>query len=138
MQNDNVFLAKIVTFDTYSLLFEINSLTPASEEYRLVAVYGKKAYDLQTRERYYVLNVSNGIIDNDDLNKLKNNYKYVYEKCPFYDLWEDIKDVYGIKENRDVFLEKCIKDIDELNKILSKENKVIDLNKIRKLRLERK
>ena len=137
MQN-NVFLAKIVTFDNYSLLFEINTLTPSSEDYRLIVVYGKKAYDLQTKELYYVLNVSKGIIDNEDLNSLRNDRKYVYEKCPFIDIWEDIKEVLGVTETLDTFLEKCINDIEELNKILSKENKIIDLNKIRKLRIERK
>ena len=77
--NDNIFLAKIVSFDNYALLFEINNLEPATEEFRLIAIYGKWAYDLQNKRRYYVLDVSNNIIASEDLDvvRIKGRYRRI-------------------------------------------------------------
>ena len=135
--NNNIFLAKIVTFDNYALLFEINNLEPASEEFKLIAVYGKWAYDLQTKRRYYILDVHNNIIANEDLDIIRMNGKYVYEKYSFDDIWDSIKEVFNINEDKEGYLSKCIEDIEELNKILTSGEKIIDLNKIKKLRKEK-
>ena len=129
---NNVYLGKIVTFDNYSLLFEIDNLQPISEEFRLISVFGKNAYDLITKERYYVLELASGLIVDDDLYNLKQGIKYVYEVYPFIDVWENIKDVYNIKYDMDTFVNRYLKDTEELNKILT-EDKIIDINKIKRI-----
>ena len=136
--NDNIFLAKIVSFDNYALLFEINNLEPATEEFRLIAIYGKWAYDLQNKRRYYVLDVSNNIIASEDLDVVRINGRYVYEKYSFNDIWDSIKEVFNIQETKEEYISKCIADIEELNKILTSGEKIIDLNKVKQLRKERK
>ncbi len=137
-QSDNTFLAKIVTFDNYSLLFEINNLEPATEEFRLIAIYGRWAYDLQNKRRYYVLDVHNNMIASEDLDVVRINGKYVYEKYLFNDIWDSIKEVFNISDTKEEYISKCIEDINELNKILTSGEKIIDLNKIKQLRKERK
>ena len=135
----DVFLAKIVSFDNYSVLFQINDLEPYTEDYRLVQIFPNGwAYDLISKKRYKILSVTNGIINSEDLDKIKPFRLYVFDKCSFIDIWESIKEVYGINENIDCFLNKCLSDISELNKLLSPENKVIDFNKVKKLTNERK
>lgn len=136
--NDNIFLAKIVSFDNYALLFEINNLEPATEEFRLIAIYGKWAYDLQNKRRYYVLDVSNNIIASEDLDVVRIKGRYVYEKYSFNDIWDSIKEVFNIQETKEEYISKCIADIEELNKILTSGEKIIDLNKVKQLRKERK
>ena len=136
--NDNIFLAKIVSFDNYALLFEINNLEPATEEFRLIAIYGKWAYDLQNKRRYYVLDVSNNIIASEDLDVVRIKGRYVYEKYSFNDIWDSIKEVFNIQETKEEYISKCISDIEELNKILTSGEKIIDLNKVKQLRKERK
>lgn len=81
---NEIFLAKIVSFDYYSLLFDINNLEPSTEEYRLVKIFeDNRAYDLQNSKRYYMLNVVNDLIVDEDLGKIKSNVKYVYKKILF-------------------------------------------------------
>jgi len=81
---NEIFLAKIVSFDYYSLLFDINNLEPSTEEYRLVKIFeDNRAYDLQNSKRYYMLNVVNDLIVDEDLGKIKPNVKYVYKKILF-------------------------------------------------------
>lgn len=133
----NVFLAKIVSFDNYSVLFQINDLEPCTECYRLVKVFPNGcAYDLLLGKRYKVLNVTNGIIHSEDLDKIKPFRLYVYDICSFVDIWPGIKETYGIQEDLNAFLDKYLSNVNELNGLL--KNKVIDLNKVKKLTNERK
>lgn len=129
---NNVYLAKIVSFDNYSLLFEINDLHASEEEYRLVAIYDRYAYDLITKQRYYVLEVSNGLIVNEDLYNLKQGIRYVYEVYPLIDIWENIKGTFNIESDMNTFLEKNINGTEELNRLLT-SSKIIDINKIKKI-----
>ena len=85
---NEIFLAKIVSFDDYSLLFDINNLEPFTEEYRLIKIFeNSRAYDLQNSKKYYMLNVVNDLIVDEDLGKIKPNVKYVYKKIPFLEIY---------------------------------------------------
>lgn len=136
---ENIYLAKIVGFDRTSVLFEINELVPEYEDYRLVKMEPKDwAYDLLTLKRYKVLNVNNGVIVSEDLGKIKPNIYYVYDTCSFIDVWYYLKEIYNIKEDLNTFLNNCLQDIEELNKLLSPENRVIDLDKVKTITNRRK
>jgi len=134
-----IYLARIVGYDRTSVLFEINDLKPDYEDYRLVKMEPKDwAFDLLTYKRYKVLNVNDGIINSEDLDKIKPNLYYVYDTCSFIDMWYILREVFNIKEDLDSFLENCLNDINELSKILSPENKVIDFEKVKSLTNRRK
>ena len=136
---NEIFLAKIVSFDYYSLLFDINNLEPSTEEYRLVKIFGdNRAYDLQNSKRYYMLNVVNDLIVDEDLGKIKQNVKYVYKKIPFLEIYDSFKNFNIDKDNFLQLLNVCIKDVDELDSILSSSDKIVDINKIRRLIKDRK
>lgn len=136
---NEIFLAKIVSFDYYSLLFDINNLEPSTEEYRLVKIFGdNRAYDLQNSKRYYMLNVVNDLIVDEDLGKIKPNVKYVYKKIPFLEIYDSFKNFNIDKDNFLQLLNVCIKDVDELDSILSSSDKIVDINKIRRLIKDRK
>ena len=90
------------------------------------------AYDLITKQRYYVLEVSNGLIVNEDLYNLKQGIRYVYEVYPLIDIWENIKEVFNIESDMNTFLEKNINGTEELNRLLT-SSKIIDINKIKKI-----
>ena len=139
MEN-NVFLARLVTFDFQSILFKINELESSidTEEYRLVSVYGDRAYDLMSPSHYVVLNRTNGIISSEDLNKIRPNIQYVYDMCPFKDFYDSIKMVYNISATYEEFVNHYKEDIIRLNEILSSENKVIDFYEVKKLTNKRK
>lgn len=135
----DIFLAKIVSFDNYSILFQINDLDPCYEDFRLVKVFPNGwAYDLLTRKKYKVLTVINGSVISEELDEIKASMLYVFDMCSFIDVWKSVREVYGIKDNLDTFLDKCINDINELNRLLSPENKIIDFDKVKKLTNERK
>lgn len=136
---NEIYLAKIVSFDYYSLLFDINNLEPYTEEYRLIKIYGdNKIYDLQNSKRYYMLNVVNDLIVDEDLGKIRPNVKYVYNKIPFLEIYESIKELQSEQKEFDKFLDFCIKNIDELNSIISSDEKVINIDVIRRLTKDRK
>ena len=136
---ENIYLAKIVGFDTASVLFEINDLQPKFEDYTIVKIYPKDwAYDLLTYHRYKILNVNNGLIDSEDLYKIKPDIYYVYDTCSFIDFWYYLKEVFNIKDDLDTFLNNCLKDISELNKLLSPKDHVIDLDKVKMITNKRK
>lgn len=136
---NNIYLAKIVSFDYYSLLFDINNLEPFTEEYRLIKIFeDSRAYDLQNSKRYYVLNVVNDLIVDEDLSKIKPNIKYVYKKIPLLEIYESVKEYKLEYNNFENFLNLCIKDVDELDSILSSTDKIIDINIIKRLIRDRK
>ena len=134
-ENNNVFLARLVSFSQNTLLFKINELDEniGTEEFKLVAIKGNWAYDLINYKRYFIITNAIGGIDDRLLDKLKPNVLYVYQTWAFIDLWESIKEVYGIEESLTDFLEKSIECIDNLDSLLASDDKVIDLNKVKKL-----
>jgi hypothetical protein len=135
---ENIYLAKIVGYDRTSVLFEINELEPNYEEFRLVKTESDWAYDLISYKRYKILNVNNGIIDSEDLDKIKPDICYVYDVCSFIDVWNYMKEVFNIKEDLDTFLNNCLQDITELNRLLSPIDHVIDLEKVKMITNKRK
>ncbi len=139
MEN-NVFLARLVTFDFQSLLFKINELESYidTEQYRLVSIYGNRAYDLQSLKIYKVLNKKNGIIVNEELGKIKPDVQYVFDIVPFIDYFDVIKIVYGINKSYEEFISEHKDNIEQLNEIMSSDNKVIDFKLVKKLTNKRK
>lgn len=136
---NEIFLAKIVSFDDYSLLFDINNLEPFTEEYRLIKIFeNSRAYDLQNSKKYYMLNVVNDLIVDEDLGKIKPNVKYVYKKIPFLEIYESFKELNIGEDNFLKIINICIKDVDELDSILSSDEKIVDISKIRQLIRDRK
>ena len=136
---NEIFLAKIVSFDDYSLLFDINNLEPFTEEYRLIKIFeNSRAYDLQNSKKYYMLNVVNDLIVDEDLGKIKPNVKYVYKKIPFLEIYESFKELNIGEDNFLKIINICIKDVDELDSILSSDEKIVNISKIRQLIRDRK
>ena len=136
---NDIYLAKIVSFDYYSLLFDINNLEPFTEEYRLIKMFeDNTAYDLQNSKKYYLLNVVNDLIIDEDLSKIKPNVKYVYKKIPFMEIYESIKKINESEDDFETILDLCIKDVNELDSILSSKNKIIDINIIKRLTRDKK
>lgn len=140
MKNNNIFLAKLVSFERSSLLFKRNNLDNHinSEEFRLVELRGAWAYDLITYKRYYLITNADGFIDDRCIDKLQPNILYAYELYDFIDIYDDIKKVYGIDKPLEVFLEVALNVIGELDNILSSDKKIIDFQKIKTLMLEGK
>ena len=140
MKKNNVFLAHLVSFSRNSLLFRKNDLEEnfATEEYRLVELRDNLAYDLITYKRLYIITNAMDLIDDRVIDKLQPNVLYVYKLWDIIDMWEDVKRVYGIKEEKDTFLEKALDVVDELDTILNPQNKVIDIQKVKKIMTERK
>ena len=140
MKKNNVFLAHLVSFSRNSLLFRKNDLEEnfATEEYRLVELRDNLAYDLITYKRIYIITNAMNVIDDRVIDKLQPNVLYVYRLWDIIDTLEDVKRVYGIKEPIDLFLEKALEVVDELDSILNTENKVIDFQKVKKLMMEGK
>lgn len=136
---NDIYLAKIVSFDYYSLLFDINNLEPFTEEYRLIKMFeDNRAYDLQNSKKYYLLNVVNDLIVDEDLSKIKPNVQYVYKKIPFIEIYESIKEINTNEYDFETILDLCIKDVNELDSILSSKNKIIDINIIKRLTRDKK
>ena len=142
MKNNNIYLAKLVSFERSSLLFQRNNLDNNinSEEFRLVELRGVWAYDLITYKRYYLITNADGTIDDRCIDKLQPNILYAYELYDFIDIYDDIKKVYGIDKTLDQFLEEALNVIEKLDDILNPDsnNKIIDFQKIKALMLERK
>lgn len=135
---NDIYLAKIVSFDNYSLLFDINNLEPSTEEYRLIKIFDNhRAYDLQNSRRYFLLNLVNEAIVDEDLTRLKPNVKYVHRKIPFMEVYDSVKD-YIPNSNIDEFLQNCVRNIEELDAVLSSQSKIIDFELIKRVTKERK
>ncbi len=135
---NNIFLAKIVTFNRNSLLFEINNLVPTTEEYRLVAIYDKWAYDLQLYCRYLILGLVDDVILPEELNKIREDIKYVYSYYALDNIFNYIKEVFDIKESYQQFLNNRLEMIKQIHEELSSNSKVIDISKIKSITNKRK
>lgn len=135
---NNAFLAKVVTFDRNSLLFEINNLVPATEEYRLVVIYDKWAYDLQSNSRYLVISSINNVILPEYLGIIRFDIKYVYSYYSLDNLFINIKDAFGIKESYNQFLSERVPIIKQIHDELTNNGKIIDIGKINSLIKKRK
>ena len=136
---NDIYSAKLVSFDYYSLLFDINNLEPSTEEYRLIKIFeDNKIYDLINSKRYYLLNIVNDLIVDEDLSKIRPNIKYVYNKIPFLEIYEDLKKYQTSPKGLEEFLDLCLKNIDELNSIISSNDKIINIDVIRRLTKDRK
>lgn len=135
---NNAFLAKVVTFDRNSLLFEINNLVPATEEYRLVVIYDKWAYDLQSNSRYLVISSINNVILPEYLGIIRFDIKYVYSYYSLDNLFINIKDAFGIKESYNQFLSERVPIIKQIHDELTNNGKMIDIGKINSLIKKRK
>lgn len=123
---DNVFLAKIVSFSEFTLLLDTNELDMPfeKEEYRMVAVYDDWAYDLETFERTHIIDMVDGIIPDEEIDKLKPGLPYVYDMSPLLGFWNSISKVFNIQDKPDTYLEPRTRKALEIHEQLQKNKKL--------------
>ncbi len=118
-----VFLAHIVTFERFHIITSSGEIDMPfeSECYRLVVAFDDWAYDLQERgKRYHIIDMEDYVIPEFELNSLTTNVKYVYDMYPFENMWDSVKDVFGIPEDKDTYLNPRIEEARLLHQELSK------------------
>lgn len=135
---DNVFLVKVVSFESFTLSLnnEYLEMPFETEEYRLIVAYDDYAYDLQEEgRRYYIIDMVNYVIPDEEIVKLLPNVKYVYDMYPFQDIWESISVVFGIKEDMKTYLEAKVAAALKLHEKLTageEKGQIIDFNVAKK------
>lgn len=126
---DNVFLARVVSFGKFTLLLDTNELDMPfeSEKYLMVVVFGDDAYDLETLNRFHIIDMTDGVIPDEEIEKLLPGLPYVYDLTPLLVFWDSISKVFNISDSPDKYLEPRVKRAEELHQQLShnKENGVV-------------
>lgn len=141
---NNVFLAKVVSFDSVSLIFNDDEIEIPfqSEEYRLIVAFDDWAYDLVDEgKRYHIIDMTNYVIPDEEIETLLPNVKYVYDMYPFEDIWESISIVFQIDEDMKNYLDPKIDFAKQLHESLSnsiKTGRVIDFETAKRFIKERK
>ncbi len=88
-----ILLAKIVSFDSFTLLVDKNELDMPFdfEDYRFVVRFGESAYDLIDGQKYHIINMVDNYIPDDELERLRPHIKYVYDMYPFSYVWNRLE-----------------------------------------------
>lgn len=129
---ENVFLAKIVRFGKFTLLFDSNEIDMPfeSEDYRLVVTFDDWAYDLETFERTHIIKMVDGIIPTDEIDKLIPRIPYVYDLYPLLSFWNSVSKVFGVDDKPDTYLEPRVRKAKNIHDELVKSKSnglIIDL-----------
>lgn len=90
-----IYLAKIVSFDSFTLLVDKNELDMPFEfeDYKFVVKFGDSAYDLIDGKKYHIINMVDNYIPDEELEKLRPHIKYVYDMYPFFYVWNRLEQI---------------------------------------------
>ena len=137
---NNVYLARIVSFSKSSLLFDSYEVQMPfeTEEFFLVLLINDWAYNLETQERYHVIEMEEDFIPYEELTSLNPNQKYAYELYEFEDIWDSFKSVLNIDMDISKYLDPKIEKTLEHHQEMSQcKIYVIDFNNYHKNKSKR-
>lgn len=119
---DNVFIAKVISFDEIYYYQDEYEMPFETELSRLVAVFDSTAYDLENDKAYHIIEMEDYIIPDEEMESLVPGVLYVYDMQPFSEVWESLKKLLEIDDSYLAKINNKIAEMEEYHN-LQKQNR---------------